>query len=353
MADRGASPAAASPVNGITGSMDPLLAAKSTIALKPPSAAPLVPSSSGAGGLPAVSNNIPSSSLSNGPRLLSLKSIETTAIQETATKDPPASAAPFDPPRTSRLLAFGSQSAKVTAQPSPQSAAAAVQMNRLQQMDPLWPNQRRTSVSPAMPHSAPQQAAFDKPVLQQQQMLAGSQLDMNVAENLSRRPGLETLGYNPLYENAPRSANALDAPREIANIDIGRSSIPLSASERTVFMSQPESLQHLSDVRRNPTPPTAGYGITSPISPFDSQMGGAQNTYSSGKGSRMAKHFERQALINAGRNVPLSGLGPNGMIQNRQEPPPLNNPIAPGEGRNLQDLLTMLNNSAQVRSLFS
>ncbi|KAL5519113.1 hypothetical protein ACEPAH_796 [Sanghuangporus vaninii] len=349
--DRVASPAGASPVNGISGSIDPLLAAKSTAALKPPSSAALAPSPSGAGALPSLSENVPSSALSNGPRLLSLKTSETTTFQETVNKDAPGSTASFDPPRTSRLLAFGAQSTKVTAQPSPQSAAAAVQMNRLQQMDPLWPNQRRTSVSPAMPHSASQQAMFDKPVMQQQ-MLTGGQFDMNVSENLSRRPGLDSLGYNPLYENAPRSANALDASREITNIDTGRSSIPLSASERTVFMSQSDSLQHLADARRIPTPPTAGYGVTSPISPFDSQMSNTQNSYSSGKGSRMAKHFERQrdqSLINVGRNPPLSGLGPNGMMQNRQEQTPTNNPMAAGEGRNLQDLLTMLNNSAQAQ----
>ena len=57
----------------------------------------------------------------------------------------------------------------------------------------------------------------------------------------------------------------------------------------------------------------------------------------------MAKHFERQReTVNTGRN-PQAPM--NGVIPGRQEPQV---PLVPNENRNIQDLLTMLNNSAQV-----
>ncbi|EJD04137.1 uncharacterized protein FOMMEDRAFT_146175 [Fomitiporia mediterranea MF3/22] len=358
--DRPGSLNAVNPETGLSGVIDPLLASKSAISLKTTiSANPSVPSPSSLPGLGAPSNptsnaHTPTSVRpeNNGPRLLSLKTPDSATFHgDLANKDAPSSATVFEPPRQSRLLAFGAQNTKAPAQPSPQSAAAAVQMGRLQQMDPLGPNQRRPSASPAMPLSASQQTAIDRANLQQQ-LLASGQLDMNIAEHVSRRSVPESAGHNPLaFDNATRSVGLMEVNKEFHNGDALRSSVPLSASERGAFSSQADSLLHLSDVRRNLTPPTASYGVTSPISPFESQMNGGQTTYSSGKGSRMAKHFEKQRdpVMNVGRNVPNVGMGTNSMAPNRQEQQTLNTQAGSGENRNIQDLLTMLNNSAQAQ----
>lgn len=346
--DRIGSPGTLASVSGQGNTADPLLPPSG---LKSSGLSPAAPSPSVLSSLATVASNAQPSTASNGPRLLSLKTSDSVASQgDTANKDTVSSAPPFDPPRTSRLLAFGARDAKVTVQPSPQSAAAAVQMGRLQQMDPLRPNQRRPSASPVIPLSASQQTAFEKPNLQQQVPLE-NHFDTIITDNSGRRVSLEQLGHGSgLYESAPRSANPLDTNREILNIDLARSSGSLGISERTGFISQSESLHHLVDTRRNPTPPTANYGVVSPISPFEGQLGNGQNTYATGKGSRMAKHFERQRdqSFSAPRNVPNAGS--NGMFSNRQEQLLHANQLASGESRNIQDLLTMLNNSAQVCS---
>lgn len=353
-ANRIGSPGTASSENGMGSSIDPLLVTKSSMSLKTSvSATSLTPSPSALSGLGALPNSTSNAisptvarSDSNGPRLLALKSSDSASFQgDSVNKDATA----FDPPRHSRLLAFGAQNTKVTAQPSPQRAAAAVQMGRLQQIDSSWPNQGRTSVSPSIPLSASQHSGVDRTNLQQQ-LLAGGQLDINAANNVSSRSGLESATHNSMvFDNPSRLGHIVDLNRDFNNYDANRSSIPLSASERTAFKTQPDSLHHLADARRNPTPPTGNYGVSSPISPYENQMGGGQNSYSTGKGSRMAKHFERQRdQVNVGRNVPNAAAVANGMMSNRQEQQSFNGPVGNGESRNIQDLLTMLNNSAQV-----
>ncbi|KAH8120141.1 hypothetical protein DFH11DRAFT_1558531 [Phellopilus nigrolimitatus] len=348
--------------DAVTNTMVPLLATKSSSSTKTSlSGTSLTPSSSATsalGGPPHLANNTappaPMRNESNGPRLLSLKTTDSAAIhgdaQTLVNKDVTSPSITFDPPRQSRLLAFGAHNAKTTAQPAPQSALAAAQMGRLQQqsMDPLRPNQRRPSVSPVFPHSVSHQSGLDKASLQQH--ILASQYDMNV-DNMPRRSAHESAGPHSLtFENAPRSGFPMDASREFANNgDMTRSSsIPLSsASDRAAFISPSDALHHLSDVRRNPTPPTAGFNATSPISPFDNQMSSAQSTYSTGKGSRMAKHFEKAReshTVNLGRAL-HQGMGANGA--GRQVPQGFNNALGGAENRNIDDLLTMLNNSAQ------
>ncbi|KAI5122602.1 hypothetical protein M0805_004816 [Coniferiporia weirii] len=292
---------------------------------------------------------------SNGLRLPPLRASESNHVAQMAAKDANPPEASFDPPRQSRLLAFGAQSTKVPAQPTPQSASAAVQMSRLQQLDPLWPGQRRPSASPVFPqHSASQQSGLEKAGIQQH-ILAG-QYDFNVIETIPRRTALEATGAHSLtFENAARSGMLTDSSKEYNGGDMARSSsIPLTgAPDRAAFISQSDALHHLSDLRRNPTPPTAGLGTTSPISPFDNQLGGGQSSYSSGKGSRMAKHFEKMRdphsqTMNINR-VNNPGMGSNGMLPGRQEHQAFGNPLGGAESRNIQDLLTMLSNSAQAQ----
>lgn len=284
---------------------------------------------------------------SNGPRLLSSKTSESflppSDIHSLA-KDANQQAS-FDPPRQSRLLAFGAQSMKAPAQPTPQSASAAAQMNRLQQLDPPWPGQRRPSVSPVMPQqSNPQQSNLDRFGGQ------GNQYDLGVIENMQRRPAAGALVSHGLpYDNRPLDIG------ELPGRDLGRNSISLATNaDRAAFLAQAEALQQLNDIRRHPSPSNAPYNTTSPVSPFDSHLTGNQSSYSSGKGSRMAKHFERAR--DSSQGLPINRLnsavlGVNGGVPNRQDHQMSNTGLGPPENRNIQDLLTMLNNSAQVCSL--
>lgn len=240
----------------------------------------------------------------------------------------------FDPPRQSRLLAFGAQ-ARSPAQPTPQSASAVAQMNHLQQqLDPTWPGQRRPSVSPVIPQQSNPQQGLDRV------NASNNQYDINVLENMQRRG---TASQGLMYDNRLPDL-------EVMNREFGRGSM---SSERAALLAQAEALQQLNDNRRHPTPPGASFNATSPVSPFDNQLIGNQSSYSSGKGSRMAKHFERARDPAQGQSVNRLNnavLGANGGLAARQEQQLSNHALGPPENRNIQDLLTMLNNSAQVCS---
>ncbi|THH03828.1 hypothetical protein EW145_g5972 [Phellinidium pouzarii] len=346
-------------------SIDPLLASNSNSSIKSSiSSGTSKASSQSTASLLSASNSLSGAATpptlmrteSSGPRLLPIKTSESAVTHsdlQNMNKDSNSPQVPFDPPRQSRLLAFGAQSAKIPAQPTPQSASAAVQMSRLQQLDSLWPNQRRPSASPVFQqHPASQQPGLDKANMQQH-MLAG-QYEFNIVDNIPRRTAVEATGiHSSSYDNVARIH--ADSSREFNSGDVSHSSsIPLtSASDRAAFISQSDALHYLSDIRRNPTPPISGFGATSPISPFDNQQGGGQSSYSSGKGSRMAKHFEKlrdphSQTTNMGR-VNNPSMNSNGGMPGRQEYQVYGNSLGGAENRNIQDLLTMLNNSAQAQ----
>lgn len=318
--------------------LDPLLASKAGMSLKNLTLSTSATSLLGVPG--SLSSNGITPRENNGPRLLSLKSPESVTNENVlGSKDILSPTSSFDPPRQSRLLAFGAQNGRPVAQPMPQNTATAAQMNRLQQNEQLWPNQRHSSTSPAISIPSSQQQGIDKSSAMLQTQMG--QFD-NV--NINRQMGLESSVQPSLvFDNMARSSLPLDNGREFMNPELNRSSLPLSSlGDRGAYISPSDGIHQLADPRRNPSPPIGGFGVTSPISPIDGSLG-SQTTYASGKGSRMAKHFERQReTVNTGRN-PQAPM--NGVIPGRQEPQV---PLVPNENRNIQDLLTMLNNSAQV-----
>lgn len=279
---------------------------------------------------------------SGGSRFLSLG----TADTQTMSKEVPSPTVTFDPPRQSRLLAFGAQASKPSPQPNMQNAAAAAQLNRLQ--SEAFPSAlRRPSASPTIPVSASQRIVLDRTRLQQTPVNGYSK--HHNGDDMARRLALDSGGYNPLaFESGHLSnPNLSELSREVKNSDALRSPPVSGLNERVGYLPQSDFFQ-VSDIRRNTTPPNSSYAVTSPVSPFEGQMSGNQTTYSSAKGSRMAKFWKepRDTIAGSNRGVQGQGVGMNAAAT-RVEQPALNNNVSGGT-RNIQDLLTMLNNSAQV-----
>lgn len=280
----------------------------------------------------------------------------------------------FDPPRQSRLLAFGAQSRNTaqTALPSQQGASSGIGLTRTpenvsfanapegleasilsrQSVEPSWATSRTTS-SPSFAQSFAQPVGTDRSSIIGQHALNST---IPNTENFSRLQNQE-LSQLLLNDNTTLRSNfGMEALRDQFGVpnhtrppisDSRSTSISLSGNERVMgFVSPSEGLHQLEGRGRNGTPPAAPFGSTSPISPYDGQV---QPALSVGKGSRMAKHFER-----VNREVPT----PNGMarvqmnqgmgIPGREQQ--VNTPPGAGQARNIADLLTMLSNSAQVRS---
>ena len=197
-----------------------------------------------------------------------------------------------------------------------------------------------------MPISASQPNIFDKP--RAQQMPFNSLAELQHADELSRRIGMDSSAFNPLAIEGGRliNPNLSELNRDYKSNDPLRSAPITGLSERAGYPSQNDFFQP-ADIRRNVTPPNSQFTL-SPVSPYEGQVLNNQTTYSAGKGSRMAKHFEKQRDINVGqsRNAPMQNMGLNA-LPNRHEQPPQSSNVAAG-GRNIQDLLTMLSNSAQV-----
>lgn len=280
---------------------------------------------------------------------------------QTLSRDSNSPATQFDPPRQSRLLAFGAQNPRVGSQAASQSIPGAAQIPRLpqQSVDPLWPNQiRRPTESPVFVTTGSQQVSSDKNA--NLQHLLAAQYDMNNivpnVESGSRRSMLESIAVQqgfPLVDDGPRSS-VIDSGRSFTGpIDqIRTSSIPLSVvADRNAYMSVSDSLHNPSDIRgRNATPPTAPLSATSPISVFDNQLGGGQSAYSTGKGSRMAKHFEKHResqSLSLGRASNI-GMGANGILSGRQELQSFGNTPLGSEAKGYTDIIAMLTHSAQV-----
>lgn len=290
---------------------------------------------------------------STGPRLLNLR-----PPGEQNDNQPPretvSPSVPFEPPRQSRLLAFGTQNSK-NANQSLQGSSAQPRLPQ-QAIDPLYPNNHRASASPVF-HTVPQQVLLDRSGVHPN--MTQGQFDGNIMrgniENAPRHRNFDN-GIHPGFpqHEGQRSNYLAEGSRESAllanQLDSIRAGPTISLSninDRGGFPLQQESM-HISDLRvGNPTPPT-GFGAASPVNSFDGQSGGA---YSTGKGSRMAKHFEKTRDTNpqgSGRGqTPM--LTPNGSVHLRQESQGMGNAI---EGRNLTDLLNMLNHSAQVSEIY-
>lgn len=285
-----------------------------------------------------------------GPRLLNLRQGEQIDAQPPSTKENLSPSIPFEPPRQSRLLAFGSQAVKAgnthsqgpTSQPRlPQPA-----------IDPLYANGHRASVSPVF-QSGSQQIIHERSNFAH--MLPG-QLEASLlrgnVENVHRRSALESVGIHQGYNgiDGPRPQNMTGGARDPAILasqleSLRPGSISLSnVNDRRGYQLQQEAMHHMSDLRvGNPTP--TSFGAASPV--FDGPAGNAQASYSVGKASRMARHFEksREAQAMGASHQQNAMAPPNGSVHLGRESQGVDNAQ---EGKNITDLLTMLNNSAQV-----
>lgn len=312
------------------------------------SAGPLSTTAQSPIGLPApTSSSQTSSSIarteSSGSRFLSLGASEP---QSATSRDIVSPVANFDPPRQSRLLAFGAQNAKASPQSQPQESA---QLTRLQS-EVLPSTLRRPSASPTIPVSASHQSILEKPRAQQQSF--GGLPELHGGDELARRMMLSS-GSTPLsLENGRISnPNLPEFNRDFRGNDALRSAPISGFGDRGGYLNQSDVFQS-SDIRRNATPPNSGFSLTSPVSPFEGQPINNQTTYSTGKGSRMAKHFvDKQRDPGIGMNRLSQGQNPGMNIPlSRVEQPSFNN-AGPGGKRDINDLLAMLNNSAQVSDI--
>lgn len=306
-------------------------------------------------------------------------SLQSSATQPLINRDAQTPSSSFDPPRQSRLLAFGAQSrnAAQTGLPAQLGASAGIGIAQTpenvpftgtgtsegldaanlsrQPAEPHWATSR-TTTSPSFPHSFAQQGVTDRSSILGQQPLGSS---IPNVDNLSRLQDQE-LSHLLLNDNPSlRSHFAAEGIRDQFNIpnnarplvsDSRSTSISLTGNDRVMgFVSPSEALHQLDGRGRNGTPPAAPFGSTSPISPYDGQV---QPAMSVGKGSRMAKHFERVNRETPALNGMARGQMNQGMGMGGREQQGLNMPLGAGQARNIADLLTMLNNSAQVRTSF-
>ena len=228
----------------------------------------------------------------------------------------------------------------------------------------LWNGQLPT-VTPAFPTQQGGLAKIDvAPVTLRQQLdkTGGLVQGIDIAST-SRLPVVRDSTQFAQFENQVR---LLDAARESPSftgtpgLESSRASSvnhPATLDRANVFVAGSDNFHQISEMHNGvPTPPLSTGFNASPLSPYDSQMNATGTSYASGKGSRMAKHFEKsrenqmQNIVRA-QTATYSGTPPIG----RQDSPVFNGQAggtAP-EQRNISDLLAMLSNSAQVCSFLS
>ena len=275
---------------------------------------------------------------------------------ETKPSVPPTTLVPpFEPPRQSRLLALGAQSSKSLHTPSLPTVVQAPPPSQ-QPMETLLWNGQLPAVTPAFPA---QQGVLEKPVATpaaRRQLDMSNQMLQGMETNSGPRVASRESGTFVQYD--PTSRLAMDAVRDVSGfsgVDVSRTSSaghPL-APERNVAYSA-EGFHQIPEGRNGvPTPPLGGYN-SGPMTPFDNAPAAAPS-YASGKGSRMAKHFERSRENQITNIVRTHAGNTSGTpLIGRQDSPVFTGPqIGAGgaEQRNITDLLAMLNSSAQVRLL--